>query len=164
MTARQKTVRAEFGKRLSDILERDLSIAAQIRVRPEDFLVPYIDPARVVEICRRSTSRRPLSGRVLMKGEVEVRCLSRSPLPQRPDAALSNPRAARRALLLTFQRHRPELVDVTTRVALGVEADLRRWEHAPLDGVDLADQLALARQCHVAALDEDLEVRRPALL
>ena len=53
---------------------------------------------------------------------------------------------------------------MATRVALGVEADLARGEHAPLDGVDLADQLAIAGQRHVAALEQDLEVRRPALL
>ncbi len=37
-----------------------------------------------------------------------------------------------------------ELVGVAARVALGVEADLSRGQHAPLDRVDLADQLAVA--------------------
>ncbi|MDC0740895.1 hypothetical protein [Polyangium mundeleinium] len=49
-------------------------------------------------------------------------------------------------------------------VAIGVESDLARGEHTALDGVDLADELAVARERHVATLKQDLEVRRPALL
>jgi hypothetical protein len=48
--------------------------------------------------------------------------------------------------------------------ALGVEADLTGGEDAPLDGVDLADELAVSGQRDVLALEEDLEVGGPALL
>lgn len=58
-------------------------------------------------------------------------------------ADLARPRAARRPLLLARESHRPELVGVTPRVGLRVEADLARGEHTLLYGVDLADQLAV---------------------
>ena len=48
--------------------------------------------------------------------------------------------------------------------ALGVEADLARGQHAPLDRVDLRDDVAVARERDVLALEQDLKVRRPALL
>ena len=53
---------------------------------------------------------------------------------------------------------------MTASVPLGVEADLPRGQHAALDGVDLRDEVAVARHRHIASLEEDLEVRCPALL
>ena len=48
--------------------------------------------------------------------------------------------------------------------ALGVEADLAGGQDAALDGMDLADELAVAGQRDVFAREEDLEVGGPALL
>jgi hypothetical protein len=48
--------------------------------------------------------------------------------------------------------------------AFGVEADLARGQDAPLGGVDLRDEVAVARERDVLELEQDLEARRPALL
>src|SRR5690606_35502413 len=69
------------------------------------------------------------------------------------------------SLLLAGERDGPEAVGVAAPGgALGVEADFAGGEDAALDGVDLANELAVAGQRDVLALEEDLEVGGPALL
>ncbi len=69
------------------------------------------------------------------------------------------------ALLLTRERDRPEAVGVAAAGGtLGLEGDLARGQYAPLDRVHLGDKVAIPRERDVAALEENLEVGRPALL
>ncbi len=71
----------------------------------------------------------------------------------------------RAALLLAGERDGPETVGVAASGgALGVEADLAGGQDAALDGVDLANELAVAGQRDVFALEEVLEFGGPALL
>lgn len=59
---------------------------------------------------------------------------------------------------------RSEAVRVSaTGGILRVEAHLSRRQHPPLDGDDLHEGLAVAGQHDVSALEQDLEVRSPAL-
>ena len=82
-----------------------------------------------------------------------------------PHPDLHLPRPDDLPVPLARQDDRPEAVGVTVAGgALGVEPDLAGGEDALLDGVDLGDEVALAGQSHVAALQENLEVGRPPLL
>src|SRR3989339_2218155 len=46
--------------------------------------------------------------------------------------------------------------------AFGVKTDLARGQHSPLDGVDLCDEVAVARERDIPALEQDLQVCGPA--
>jgi len=49
-------------------------------------------------------------------------------------------------------------------IALGVEPIFAAGTRAPLDSLDLTDDLAVARQSDIALLDEHVAVRRPSVL
>ncbi len=88
-------------------------------------------------------------------------CRLASPEHRHADAAT---RAALLSLPLAREGDRPELVGVAAGVAFGVEADLPGGQHVALNGVDLRDELAVARHRDIARLEQDLEIGHPALL
>ena len=122
--------------------------------------------------CARVLSARWCRGAIVVLGAEPRARLLGSPVAPLGHAALANhshadlPTASPlwRALPLAGQGHRPELVCVPAVGALGVEGHLSRRQHAAFDGVNLPDEFALARQCDVASLEENLEVGGPALL
>ncbi len=86
-------------------------------------------------------------------------------LTQHPHPDLRPGLRRRAALLLAGERDGPEAVGVASSCgALGVEANLAGGQDAALDGVDLTDELAVAGQRDVFALEEDLEDGGRALL
>src|SRR5690606_29396591 len=74
------------------------------------------------------------------------------PLSEDPNPDLRPGPGRRPAFLLAGERDGPEAVGVAASGgALGVEADLAGGQDAALDGVDLADELAVAGQRDVFA-------------